>query len=345
MTETLRLGELCAGYGGLGLALELTGIPTELAWYSEHDPSNSKQPAARIMAELHPGIPNLGDLRDITDPPPADIITAGFPCGPVSVAGQRAGVGDERWLIRDVVAVWRASGARWLILENVSGLLTANGGEAFGQVLDAISEVGASCEWAHLRASDVGACHRRDRWFCVVSDPADAGGLGRLTRSGLGEGRPAELRRNGSSDDGGASIAHTDGATVGPEPISERRCSDTTQPRPDRQATADADAIGLQGERGGSGQLERNADRCLSERFGGYAPAIARWEHVTGRPAPEPTDNGRLNPVFVEWMQGLPLGHVTGTDTRRAEQLGVLGNGVVPQQAAHAITQLLERTQ
>ena len=50
--------------------------------------------------------------------------------------------------------------------------------------------------------------------------------------------------------------------------------------------------------------------------------------------------------MFVEWMMGLRQGHVTATDTTRAEQLGVLGNGVVPQQAAQAITQLinLERT-
>jgi DNA (cytosine-5)-methyltransferase 1 len=52
----------------------------------------------------------------------------------------------------------------------------------------------------------------------------------------------------------------------------------------------------------------------------------------------------RLNPVFVEWMMGLPLGHVTGHKLSTAQCLKMLGNGVVPQQAKYAITHLLERT-
>jgi DNA (cytosine-5)-methyltransferase 1 len=81
--------------------------------------------------------------------------------------------------------------------------------------------------------------------------------------------------------------------------------------------------------------------------FGTYTPAIERWEPILGRLAPaptEPTGRGgaqRLAPRFVEWMQGLPDGWVTDTDTSRNEQLQALGNGVVPQQAAHALRRLL----
>jgi hypothetical protein len=73
-------------------------------------------------------------------------------------------------------------------------------------------------------------------------------------------------------------------------------------------------------------------------RWGAYASAIARWENLT-RPAPAPTDAaGRLRAEFVEWMQGLPPGWVTGTPgLGRPAQLTALGNGVVPQQAARAV--------
>ena len=81
--------------------------------------------------------------------------------------------------------------------------------------------------------------------------------------------------------------------------------------------------------------------------FGKYSHAITRWEGVLGRTAPEPTvshkDRQRLNPQFVEWMMGLPDGWVTGHGLSAAKELKMLGNGVVPQQAHAAITQLLER--
>jgi DNA (cytosine-5)-methyltransferase 1 len=81
------------------------------------------------------------------------------------------------------------------------------------------------------------------------------------------------------------------------------------------------------------------------DRWGAYAAAIQRWEHVTGRPAPDPTEPGtkgqpRLAPAFVEWLMGLPAGWVTDHLPRNAA-LKCLGNGVVPAQAAHAYTELL----
>ena len=85
--------------------------------------------------------------------------------------------------------------------------------------------------------------------------------------------------------------------------------------------------------------------------FGPYAAAIARWEQVTGRAAPPPSAPSRraggkpqLSARFVEWMMGLPDGHVTGPDLDlpREHQLRLLGNGVVPQQAALAVRQLTQ---
>jgi len=80
--------------------------------------------------------------------------------------------------------------------------------------------------------------------------------------------------------------------------------------------------------------------------WGKYEPAIRRWEALT-REVPEPTvphkEKRRLNPDFVEWMMGLPEGHVTGHGLSAAKELKMLGNGVVPQQARSAVTQLMER--
>ncbi|VVJ22678.1 DNA-cytosine methyltransferase [Amycolatopsis camponoti] len=82
--------------------------------------------------------------------------------------------------------------------------------------------------------------------------------------------------------------------------------------------------------------------------WGEYAAAVHRWELITGRPAPYPTQPGRhgrpvLAPAFVEWLMGLPPGWATADhlDLPRTAQLRALGNGVMPQQAAHALRLLL----
>lgn len=109
-----------------------------------------------------------------------------------------------------------------------------------------------------------------------------------------------------------------------------------------------ADVEGGRKHRSGSRSDERLLNGIAHhDRWGDYAPAIARWEAVLDRPAPPPTETSpkgsqRLSPAFVEWLMGLPAGHVTdpaiwgaGRGARNA-QLKALGNGVVPQQAAAA---------
>lgn len=78
-------------------------------------------------------------------------------------------------------------------------------------------------------------------------------------------------------------------------------------------------------------------DAVNPTRWGRYAAAIARWEHVLGRPAPDPTDEaGRLSPWFVEWLMGWPHGWVAGVLGRRPA-LRCCGNGVVTRQAVAAL--------
>lgn len=81
-------------------------------------------------------------------------------------------------------------------------------------------------------------------------------------------------------------------------------------------------------------------------RWGDYAPAIARWAHIVGRPAPSPTDDkARLSPEFVEWMMGWPDGHTAIAGASRSQRLKMCGNGVVPHQAVVAYRQLLARAE
>ncbi len=353
----LTIGSLCSGYGGLELALRLAGHAPELAWYAE----NNHEPAA-VMAAHWPGVPNLGDLTEITDAEPVDVATAGWPCQPVSVAGRREGIDDARWLIDDVCRVASAAGARTLVLENVAGLLTANDGDALARVCEALAREGFSrWEWCTIRAADVGAPHIRKRWFCVAY--ADD----RRRRPAVDDLRPGQpdVGRRGAPDtddrerqasgrpagplgadlaDGGGHVPDSDGPRLEGQGRHQGPARPAGRPAVGGAAAPDADGSGFQ-RVGGGRVLDRigtapgnDAHGCARERFGGYAGAVERWERITGRRAPDPTEaNGRhLSPRFVEWMMGLPAGHVTDHLDRRPA-LRVLGNGVVPQQAAAAL--------
>lgn len=166
--------ELCAGYGGLGRAVEaLTG--ERVRYVAESDPY-----ASLVLAARYPRAPNLGDITQIRWSDLSgeiDIITAGFPCQGISNAGLRKGLEDERsgiWVhVLEAVRVLRP---RYLFLENVAAIRT----RGLAQVLGGLAEIGYDVRWCSLRASAVGAAHVRDRWFAVATPNAsDAETLGR----------------------------------------------------------------------------------------------------------------------------------------------------------------------
>jgi len=87
-------------------------------------------------------------------------------------------------------------------------------------------------------------------------------------------------------------------------------------------------------------------DRRTVQRWGRYADAITRWEHITARPAPAPAlltdaEGPRPAPAFVEWLMGLPTGWVTDSGgLTQNQQITALGNGLLPLQAVSALSLL-----
>ena len=120
---TLTVGSLFAGYGGIELALASV-LDCDLAWFAEFEDA-----PATIMAHHHPGVPNLRDLTkvDWSTVEPVDVLSAGFPCQPFSHAGKRLGANDERHLWPYIAQAIDVLRPRLALLENVRGLLTAQG--------------------------------------------------------------------------------------------------------------------------------------------------------------------------------------------------------------------------
>ena len=309
----MRVGSLFSGYGGLDLA-----VGGDLRWVSDIEPA-----ACSVLAEHHPGVPNLGDIKkvDWSKVEPVDVLTGGYPCQPFSTAGARLGADDERHLFPYVQSAIESLRPSWVVLENVRGHLTLG----FRDVLSALHDVGYDARWGVVRASDAGAPHRRERVF-IVARPAYANSQG-LQGHNSGGGKTQATGRGHDQQSVGSLAAHADGGGHGEQ--------------------QDARAVGrVEGHSEGQAQEWQRArgesDTGGDLAWGKYTAAIHRWEHVLGRPAPSPTIPGangrpRLSPVFVEWMMGLPTGHVTGHGLRHTQELKMLGNGVVPQQARLAL--------
>jgi DNA (cytosine-5)-methyltransferase 1 len=163
------VGSLFTGYGGLDLAV-LAHYDARLAWWSELDPN------AAAIHERHTDAPNLGDITriDWTTVEPVDIIAGGFPCQDLSYAGRGAGLDGDRsglwWRMFDAVSVLRPDR---VVIENVGALRT----RGLDAVTHALAQIGYVGSWTTLRASDVDACHQRERIF-LVAQPADPDGPG-----------------------------------------------------------------------------------------------------------------------------------------------------------------------
>lgn len=170
----LAFGSLFTGIGGFDLGFERAGM--SCAWQCENDSA-----ASLVLARHWPHVYNTGDVHNVTrdNHAPVDLICGGFPCQDVSIAGKRAGLAGERsglWFeFHRIIAEF---GPQWVVIENVPGLLSSNGGRDFAVILRGLVECGYGVAWRILDAQYFGVAQRRRRVFIVGS---------------LGDGRAAEI--------------------------------------------------------------------------------------------------------------------------------------------------------
>lgn len=249
--------------------------------------------ASKIVIEKRWNLPNLGDLKliDWHSVEPIDILTAGYPCQPFSLAGQRKGAHDERHLwpeIKKIIGILRP---KLVVLENVRGHLSLG----FAEVIGNLTEIGYDAKWRLVRASDVGAPHRRERLFIIAHPNSQTRQQSQRTNSTVYGSSEKEF--NWANWD-----EHGDCFTI----------IGNTHPK---QLPA-------------NGQTQR-----LGRRY--KTPSELQLFDT-----PDPLVGNKLNPIFVEYMMGLPEGWITDLDLSNAQKFKLLGNGVVPQQAELALKEL-----
>lgn len=185
--EKLRVLDLFSGIGGFTLGLDRAGGFETIA-FCEIDPDRRAD-----LERMWPGIRIFEDVRaiDPSELDDIDVITGGFPCQDISIAGRRAGISGERsGLFGEIVRLLRELRPLVAIMENSADLLVGERGAWAGHVFGEMAALGYDCEWHVIPASGLGAPHDRERVWIIATDASrwkqrGAPLLGRrFTRSG-----------------------------------------------------------------------------------------------------------------------------------------------------------------
>lgn len=176
----MRVGSLFSGIGGLDLGLHRAGH--EHAFFCEADAYRRD-----VLRVRWPGVPVFGDVRTLGEPAwgvatdergasvdfgrweaGTGLLCGGFPCQDLSVAGKRAGLdGDRSGLFFEFARIIESVRPGWLLVENVPGLLSSQGGRDFGVVLGTLADLGYGVAWRIVDSRFFGVPQRRRRVFIV----------------------------------------------------------------------------------------------------------------------------------------------------------------------------------
>jgi DNA (cytosine-5)-methyltransferase 1 len=294
-----------------------------VAWQCEADPY-----CRAVLRKHWPNVPCYEDVRLLDERvPTVDVLAGGFPCQPVSVAGKRLAQADHRWLWPEFARTIRLLRPRYVLVENVPGLLI----RGFGDVLRDLAEAGYDAEWDCVSAADVGAPHLRKRIFLVAYTMR--GGSGRT----LAEQEGSSPRLEGNSGRNGyawhlANVSDSQRTELRDESWRRSGQDGTDTPEPRNDGAAGLLAYSDQ-EHGNDGR--HGASPLCGERSG--TAAIFDLADTDG---PRELQPGRGigsqwgRPGDCDWWDVEPnVGRVAHGVPSRVDRLRALGNAVVPQVA------------
>jgi DNA (cytosine-5)-methyltransferase 1 len=322
----MRHGSLFSGIGGFDLAASWMGW--ENIFNCERD-----QFCRRVLKHYWPKTISYEDVRQFKADEyrgRIDVLSGGFPCQPFSQAGKRKGTADDRYLWPQMLRIVREVHPRWVVGENVFGLLNWNGGMVFRKVLSDLETAGYEV-WPYvLPACGVGAPHRRDRiWF--VAHASGQSGSAKAGRKGRKQGQEwktvwsesisagqdrtvADASSVGNRGNGGA-VAKAERKEGKQEVRSESS-------RKDKSTHGDATITHSDREQRREGRMHEDGSETTEQHLG----ARDAW-------GPGKTwDDFPVEPPICSRNDGfsIDLDHITFSAWRR-ESIKAYGNAIVPQ--------------
>jgi len=313
MTEPLKILDLFSGIGGFSYAAEnffqgqfKTTQFVEINSYCQ-----------KVLTKNFIGVPIHDDIKTFTATEGQfDIITGGFPCQDISVAGQQlAFQGTRSSLFYECIRLLKQVRPKFAIFENVRNLLSIEEGKVFQEVLFQIAKAGYDAEWSIVSARDVGGCHLRERVW-ILCYPSNSKLHGRIT--------PERLRFDGKAN---SNTSKRKNKTKQSERAS-RSQSETVVRGSTATSTSQRDFKRLEG----FGRQHELQESCGEEK--------ARWS--TQPHTLQPDWRGyNAEPTIRRDNDGVSKGLHSGFINRK-ERIQALGNAVTPQQAAIPLGRIID---
>ncbi len=327
-TISLSILDLFSGIGGFSYAAEqLVGGFKTIAF------CDSDEPCRKVLRKHWPDTPIFTDVcslqaKDIQPlcPNGLSLITAGFPCQDLSVAGKQAGYDGERSvLFYEIIRLARELRPDFLLLENVRNLLSHQNGETFQETLFQIAKAGYDAEWAVIPASDLGACHKRERIWIVAY--AKKGGNIRLEEQAR-----AQLQLECMGETGRSTIiAHAkSGAGKQRQSGQAQHIGTGSGPKLPVEQLGDSYSPPLFAPHTNNSRLEGREPASVLQ----YPP---QWSVGTGN-----SPSARLSPEWTSYVSSPVLCRGDDGLSHRVDRLKQLGNSIVPQVAAVPLRRIKE---
>ena len=327
---------LCAGYGGLELGIERVLPGSRTVCYVEGECFAVQHLVKKMEEGRLDNAPIWSNVKTFDGKPwrgKVDWISGGFPCQPYSTAGKQMGEEDPRDLWPDFVRIIGEVRPGFLFLENVPNIVKLR----LDQIVLDLDKLGYHASWCVVAASDVGALHRRKRWFLfgvrhIDSNSNSFGWNENQQFSPEGKFDIKRVRRE---------MADAHNKRMGP-------CCSRTSEESSGQSEQGCDHIGgskcyEQLRLNKSSNLQENVSNTDSQR-------IKRIRGINGTTQEIKQAKRNINPLdkwggrFESMWEVEPsMGRLVDGASDWVDKLRILGNGVVPQQAAYAFQILGER--
>jgi len=319
----LRHVDLCSGIGGFSLGFEWAELSTPILF------CDTEPWCRKILAKNFPNIPIATDVKELAhDPerlvPDCDILTAGYPCQPFSVAGKQKGTKDDRHIWPYILRIVAHKRPTWCVFENVHGHIALG----LDQVLLDLEAEGYSTRTFIVPACGVNAPHRRDRLWIVGnaqhdgSSTAKVGGVNEEDARGASQGQIQAKQSSGASgreDD--VNVADTEGIIQNGIRGEANQVSDRGNSRLELERCGQRQPIG------GSEQnvADTQSEQSTPDDNGGEQGAVSEPQQV------QPRGSDSWGGRGCNWEIEPDVGRVAHGIPRRVDRLKGLGNAIVPQ--------------